>query len=39
MVIAIADRLGKSISEVMEWPASELELWVGYLRILKRGRS
>lgn len=39
MVIAIADRLGKSIAEVMEWPASELELWVGYLTLMKRKTS
>lgn len=36
MVIAIADRLGKSIREVMEWSSSELELWGGYLRLIKK---
>jgi len=34
-VIALADRLGKSIAEVMEWPVSEFELWLGYLQVLK----
>lgn len=30
-VYAIAERLGKFASEVMEMPASEIEGWVAYL--------
>lgn len=35
MTVAVADRQGKSIREVMEYPASEFVLWAAYLKLVK----
>lgn len=38
MTVALADRLGKSITEVMEFTASEFALWAAYLQIVNKRR-
>lgn len=37
MVIALADRLGKTIGEIEEMPYNELVEWVAYLEVLADG--
>jgi len=38
MVIALADRLGKTIGEIEEMPYNELIEWVAYLEHIADGR-
>ena len=37
MVIALADRLGKTIGEIEDMPYTELVEWVAYLEVLADG--
>jgi hypothetical protein len=41
LIISLADRLHKSIEEVMEMTCDELVLWAGYFELLEEsyGRS
>jgi hypothetical protein len=38
VVIALADRLGKTIGEIEDMPYNELIEWVAYLEVLADGR-
>lgn len=35
MIMALADRWGKRIEEIMEYSVSELTMWIAYLNHLK----
>lgn len=38
MIVAVADRLGKSIREVMEFPTSEIVYFFAFLQIVNGKR-
>ena len=38
-VYALADRLGKTVGEIMKMPESEFGGWVGYLEALKEKQN
>lgn len=39
MAMALADRLGKTLGEIMKISVSEMILWAGYLRALEKKKA